>query len=100
MSNPSAKIDKIILVAWPAPKSVGNGASSQCINIDDTTKLSSRSNVDFRKGTISDKLTFTKHVNGLCTKACKKSNILTRTCKFLSHDSNKLVITSLISSNF
>ena len=58
------------------------------LELDDTKKLAYQSNVVLLGIKIDDKLTFTKHVSALCTKASKQLNAFTHISKFLSYDSN------------
>ena len=122
MSNASAKIDEVMLnlkldskiaITWfidngmePHPEKFqfmvmsNNVIDTHTLELDDTTRLRSQSDVVLLGIEIDDKLTFAKHVSAICTKASKQLNAFTRISKFLSYDSKKLVINSFISSNF
>ena len=58
------------------------------LELDDATKLRSQCDVVLLGSKIDDKLTFTKHVSALCTKASKQLNVFTRKSIFLSYDSS------------
>ena len=77
-----------------------NVIDTHTLALDDTTRLRSQSDVVLLGMKIDDKLTFAKHVSAICTKASKQLNAFTRISKFLSYDSEKLVINSFINSNF
>ena len=122
MSNASAKIDEVMLnlkldskiaITWfidngmePHPEKFqfmvmsNNVIDTHTLELDDTTRLRSQSDVVLLGIKIDDKLTFAKHVSAICTKASKQLNAFTRISKFLSYDSKKLVINSFINSNF
>ena len=122
MSNASAKIDEVMLnlkldskiaITWfidngmePHPEKFqfmvmsNNVIDTHTLELDDTTRLRSQSDVVLLGIKIDDKLTFAKHVSVICTKASKQLNAFTRISKFLSYDSKKLVINSFINSNF
>ena len=122
MSNASAEIDEVMLnlkldskiaITWfidngmePHPEKFqfmvmsNNVIDAHTLELDDTTRLRSQSDVVLLGIKIDDKLTFAKHVSAICTKASKQLNAFTRISKFLSYDSKKLVINSFINSNF
>ena len=77
-----------------------NNIDTHALELDDTTKLRSQSDVVLLGIKIDDKLIFMKHVSVLCTKASKQLNAFTCISKFLSYDSKKLVINSFMNSNF
>ena len=122
MSNASAKIDEVMLnlkldskiaITWfidngmePHPEKFqfmvmsNNVIDTHTLELDDTTRLRSQSDVVLLGINIDDKLTFATHVSAICTKASKQLNAFTRIWKFLSYDSKKLVINSFNNSNF
>ena len=122
MSNACAKIDELMInlkldskiaITWfidngmePHPEKFqfmvmsNNVIDTHTLELDDTTRLRSQSDVVLLGIKIDDKLTFAKHVSAICTKASKQLNAFTRISKFLSYDSKKLVINSFINSNF
>ena len=122
MSNAFAKIDEVMLnlkldskiaITWfidngmePHPEKFqfmvmsNNVIDTHTLELDDTTRLRSQSDVVLLGIKIDDKLTFAKHVSAFCTKASQQLNAFTRISKFLSYDSKKLVINSFINSNF
>ena len=121
MSNASAKIDEVMLnlkhdskiaITWfidngmePHPEKFqfmvmsNNVIDTHTLELDDTTRLRSQSDVVLLGIKIDDKLTFAKHVSAFCTKASKQLNAFTRISKFLSNASKKLVLNSFINSN-
>ena len=108
LSNASAKIDEVMLnlkldskiaITWfidngmePHPEKFqfmvmpNNDIDTHTLELDDTTRLRSQSDVVLLGIKIDDKLTFAKRVSTLCTKASKKLNAFTRISKFLSYD--------------
>ena len=106
MSNASAKIDEVMLnlkldskiaITWfiddgmePHPEKFkfmvmsNNDIDTHTLELDDTTRLRSQSDVVLLGIKIDHKLTFAKHVSTLCTKASKQLNAFTRISKFLS----------------
>ena len=106
MSNASAKIDQVMLnlkldskiaITWfidngmePRPEKFhfmvmsNDVIDTHTLELDDTTRLRSQSDVVLLGIKIDDKLTFAKHVSVICTKASKQLNAFTRISQNLS----------------
>ena len=78
---------------------VGNSSNSDTINLNGT-KLAS-SNYEKLLGILIDRdLSFDKHLKLLCRKAGQKLNALAQISNYLTHDQKRLLLNSIIKSQF
>ena len=78
---------------------LGNRSNSDTINLNGT-KLASSSYEKFQRILIDRDLSFDKHIKLLCRKAGQKLNALAQIIKYLTHDQKRLLLNSIIKSQF
>ena len=78
---------------------LGNRSNSDTINLNGT-KLASSSYEKLLGILIDRDLSFDKHIKLLCRKAGQKLNALAQIIKYLTHDQKRLLLNSIIKSQF
>ena len=78
---------------------LGNRSNSDTINLNGT-KLASSSYEKLLGILIDCDLSFDKHIKSLCRKAGQKLNALARISNYLTHDQKRLLLNSIIKSQF
>ena len=76
-----------------------NRSNSDTINLNGT-KLASSSYEKLLGILIDRDLSFDKHIKSLCRKAGQKLNALARVSNYLTHNQNRLLLNSIIKSQF
>ena len=74
--------------------------SSKITFMIENKRVKPRTEVKLLGITIDDKLSFTKHIENLCSIACNRLRALARICKFLSFEQAKFLSEAYIISTF
>ena len=109
MVNENLKINFLIMQKWFYKNHLnpgkchylvlGNRSNSDTINLNGA-KLAS-SSYEKLLGILTDRdLSFDKHIKSLCRKAGQKLNALARISNYLTHDQKRLLLNSIIKSQF
>ena len=78
---------------------LGNRSNSNTINLNGM-KLASSSYEKLLSILIDRDVSFDKHIKSLCRKAVQKLNALARISTYLTHDQKRLLLNSIIKSQF